>query len=32
MFYVQFQKAHLKFHTKYITDTLKDVGFIYMLI
>ena len=29
IFCVEFQRVHLKFHTKYITHTRKDVGFIH---
>ena len=30
IFCVEFQRVPLKFHTKYLTHTLKDVDFIYM--
>ena len=30
MFCVEFQRIPLKFHTKYLTRTLKDIDFIHM--
>ena len=32
LFWVEFQRVPLKFHTKYLTHTLKDVDFIHMWI